>query len=667
MSYPKLVKLIVFVILFSVLIIIMRGINRGLDPMDEGSHLLSFSPLQPSGWKLSYWWVYVRYLSKLLPQSVVTFRLMRLIASVFTAIFFAFCFRKWLHLSYELDDSFLRLGIIGPFIVLGGLLDFVNGPISYSYDHMNGHLLALISGLLLLLLAEKNDDLEDRYYTYFIWLSLGFLSGLHFFVKFSAASISIVILLLILNYSFSNSSSFWKKWSLFSFILGIFISVIFTINIVGGLEIWLRLLKSFLLVTNTTSHGVIFVLYYSYIEIFDEGIYLLTYYIPVFLSIFLLIWFFRKGWRYSNIWFNLIVGLWLLISFLYATFQVSRHFPYTTFHLGILLLFLIIFAAVAWEPSKMKIKARTQNFQLHWMKILSIPLSVTASFVFLKTLLQVSSPWVLTAHKVVFSVLIGILIFLLILFFEDIWTWVLHILNSEKKLVFLYLVFLPFIGAFGTNTGVIEKSLSQAITWFAALIILFIQIQSKLEFFNLQLRQVIVAGMFVFVSLFSALQIVYGYVLHPYHLPTNLLHQTYELDNVQRLDGIMVDLESKRFYERLNETIIEHSDFSYGDPIIGLFNMPGFVYAVGGISPNVTFFTSKVEMVETCKLLEFAQIELDNPIILANTEIEVHNCLSNLNIHYPEDYRLVETLDVPYTYMVERGQGELSVFVPVTD
>lgn len=669
MIISRSVKLVALGSLLFVLVVISWGLNRGLDPMDEGFYLLSFSPVQPSGLKISYWWIFVRYMSQLLPKSIVTYRVMRLAISVLSSSFFALGFWTWFRYHWKFEGQLWKPAIIVPFIILGGLLDFVDGPLSYSYDHMNGHLLQFISGLLLFFLALKSKHFEYKSIFFLLWMCTGFFVGIQIFVKISTAVLIFVLIQLFLWLPSTGDVISWRKWSLFGFVIGLIAGIVLSVNMLGGIHTWFALLKDFSFVAEQTSHNIIFVLYFSYLEVFSEGMYILTYYIPLFLSIFLLVWFFRKGWRPTKEEkdiYLIIVGF-IFVSFLYATFQASRRNPHATFHLSMLFLFLIIFAAFAWDSSlrESDVKFRPRK---NWLNLLFILIGFFTSFIFMKALLQESSPWVLKMHKIVFSLAIGLLLALTAIFWQYLWLMFLRISKSEKQLILIYLLVVPLLGSFGTNAGFIDKTLHQDSHWFAALLIIFVQIWKKTEVFKIPFRKIIISSMIMLVTLLSSLQIVYGYMLRPYHLPTNLLSQSHLIENVQSLKGIKVDLETKHFYETLNKIISENADFQPGDPVIGLYGIPGFVYALGGSSPGVVYFPSNIGMEGTCKLLEIAQVELEDAIILANRELDDHtNCLPKLHIHYPEDYRLAETLDITYSYMAERGQDKLSVFVPITE
>jgi len=645
-----------------VLGVVIWGLNKGFDTYDEGLYLMHSLPNQEN-YNHTFWWVFIRNLFGSTQPSVLTNRYARLVITLISNGIFSFGFWQWLKSRIAKDKGILPPSLVILFLLLGGMVTFVHGPLSYSYNHMNSHLILIEAGCFLFLLSRNPLDARSKFRPDLIWILIGLFAGLQFFVKYPSTFLVIGFFVLVFLFSYKGTNPLKKYFKLLGFIFGFLAGGLFSVYLMGGTQL---IENYFIRIPSfggaVSRHTPIFLLYYSYLEIFNEGKYIFIYYLPLLASMYLLL-LFRKNT--DRKFYLILLSAALSLFFLYVTFQTAQRQPYATFQITNLLLLSTILLATS---QKILVLPPVSEMvpQLNWWKL---PL-LLASFIPLpyiaQKLLQVPSPWPLQVHKVVFSVLVSLLIAGVILYIKKFWELVFTVFSNEKYLVILYLLIMPFVGAFGTNTGLIEKSVDSLPLWFAVMVILMYEFLDR-ELIPLRYRKNIIGVFVTFIAVITSIQIIYGYVLHPYHLRENLLYQKYEVKNSERLKGIKLDYKTSEFFETLSAVVNNNSGFQYQDPVIGLFDIPGIVYALGGLSPGQAWFPRVDNIKATCGAIKRTQMEdLDQAIILSMFELTGENsaCFGELDIDLDGKYWLVDVIEVPFEYLKKRGQDNLYIYVP---
>jgi hypothetical protein len=228
--------------------------------------------------------------------------------------------------------------------------------------------------------------------------------------------------------------------------------------------------------------------------------------------------------------------------------------------------------------------------------------------------------------------------------------------------VLLVLAALPFIDAVGTNQNLVWYTSNLATVWF----VMILMLQARLSV-RLKLRHVSCVLM-VALAGFGQVQILHQHLLSPYRLPTSLFGQTERVQGVPALANVMVDAESKRFFEGLRRMLEEGSGFREGDPIIALYDMPGVVYAMGGVSPGGAwfFFEERAQSMNCLKLEAAAGAGLKRAVLLVRERPrpEFLRCLEDAGVDFPAAYSRVGA--IPQPYVEGRGVGsEVGPFVAV--
>ncbi len=145
------------------------------------------------------------------------------------------------------------------------------------------------------------------------------------------------------------------------------------------------------------------------------------------------------------------------------------------------------------------------------------------------------------------------------------------------------LAVLPVIASIGTNSNILIHFASNQAPWFLLIAFLSMLISARLRspYFTIA---ILAAALSV-----SIVQFVDGYIFHPYNLNSSLTSQTKSVDGLEKLKGIFVDPNLKEFLEQTNSILTAHG-FRKGDPLLVLYEMPGVVYALSGLSPGQAWY-----------------------------------------------------------------------------
>jgi hypothetical protein len=169
------------------------------------------------------------------------------------------------------------------------------------------------------------------------------------------------------------------------------------------------------------------------------------------------------------------------------------------------------------------------------------------------------------------------------------------------------------------------------------------------------------ANCLLVVLLLSAVTIfrfVNGYVYHPYFLCDSLLSQNYDASRLPSLKGIRLSRPALEFLTAVSD-LLRQGGFQRGDQIIGLYDLPGVVYAVGGNAPVVAWlFPSKeFEKFRPTWFHDIAAKAKPRLFLLTSWDLAPKTIasLQKAGIDFPKDFSLLGKTQIkPY----EDGYGE---------
>lgn len=219
-------------------------------------------------------------------------------------------------------------------------------------------------------------------------------------------------------------------------------------------------------------------------------------------------------------------------------------------------------------------------------------------------------------------------------------------------------VVLPFAGAVGTGNAITTGAIACMAPWFAALLLLLVLVSSVCH-----TRLIVVAGMAV-VAMFACVQIATAYLSFPYRLNGGVLHQTVSTEIGIPPATLKLDPETSGFFKALRNSA-EANGFKAGDDLLAFHAKPGIVFAMGGRSPGLQWYSGGYRGSRAaCEMgLSLAPPErLKEAFILQglNSAAAMPD-LKRFGIRFPEDYRLCGHFVLPVTketVVLWRPRGE---------
>ena len=199
----------------------------------------------------------------------------------------------------------------------------------------------------------------------------------------------------------------------------------------------------------------------------------------------------------------------------------------------------------------------------------------------------------------------------------------------------ILLFIIPFIGAFGSNNGLIINSIYFAGFWFAGLIIIYYK--------QLITRQSLLVIIFI-LSIICILSFSKNYIKDPYRqLP--LTKQTEKITQLPNGKHILVDPVTKTYLTEIYATL-NANGFSKHTPIIGTYKIPGIIYLVDGTAPGSIIWYKEETNKFLPKSLQNSNKDLQKSIFIMQNPCsrELINKLKEFDIHFPENYELKGTI-----------------------
>jgi hypothetical protein len=216
-------------------------------------------------------------------------------------------------------------------------------------------------------------------------------------------------------------------------------------------------------------------------------------------------------------------------------------------------------------------------------------------------------------------------------------------------LVVLMLFALPFCGSVGTSNPLQFGMRYVLAPWFALLALLLGRLSAPAR-----TRWAVPVGLAV-LSAFSTVYVVRGPLEAPYRLLTGLAGQT-EDTSIGRGATLKLDPVLHAFITDVRKAA-DASGFRPGDDLLGFYNMPGIVFALGGRSPGLAWYMTGYpgSPLVAARALALADRERVRRAYILQTKASTEwlQSLAPLGINFPDDYVLGGTFTIPYSWAKE--------------
>jgi hypothetical protein len=224
-----------------------------------------------------------------------------------------------------------------------------------------------------------------------------------------------------------------------------------------------------------------------------------------------------------------------------------------------------------------------------------------------------------------------------------------HIHLSWNTLVILgYLFFIPAIGAIGTSNDIYDNFAFQIVGWQAILFSCFAVVGS---IFAMPLLLPLCGTM---TSIIIGCIGEYGNQYKSYRLHGSLAQQTVPVTIGYPGTKIYFEPMTAACFQLMKEIFTENG-FKPGDDILGLFDVPGFVHAMGGVSPGHQWHYARgypEEMLEVTyqHLAQVPTERLQKSFLIQRDSIEsFQHYLQKLELSIPQDYVFAGNLFWPHS------------------
>ncbi len=197
---------------------------------------------------------------------------------------------------------------------------------------------------------------------------------------------------------------------------------------------------------------------------------------------------------------------------------------------------------------------------------------------------------------------------------------------------------LPYIGAFGTNNSIHANCFYQLGPWFVVAALLLAELDriwrtawpSRLGLLGL--------------AIMVALQFYDGYWLQPYRVSGTRWNQT-EPTTIGDPGTTLRLTPATHDFIITSQRILHEHGFKPGDDLLVFFNLPGFVFAMGGSSPGYPWYYEGNPHVFELNAMRLSFIELERRkrafIVRNGDPARFLPYLHEAGLNFPEDYKLI--------------------------
>jgi hypothetical protein len=598
--FPSALTALIGLLLALSLILILWGSNKGFDLTDEGTYMLlsSYPDQYPSNWTGFH--ILISSIQSVIPVSIINVRLLRLTITLLANIAFATAFLAWLD-SY-FSGSHKTLQRFKPFLFLlllsSTLMPYTLLPQTPGYNDVAGIFGLLAVACILLALRPKTASPPQTSRSGLIGLS-GFLLVFAAFGKWSSGLAQFLLFITVIPLSLPGPSLRSIVHAAICFFAGISLGLA-TIHFgIINLVTFCQGLKAAILLAANHEHPPAQMLFSYAKEMLN------LFLIPL-----------KYGW-------------WGIVLTILFSWRVSKNKTET-----LPLFDKVIFAAII---------VNLAYYSIHKDLFLGSNAYVQTSvraYVLIAILLlafwttrQVCAPVSQTPPILPSSLE------------QPIASW----RKISGPLLMLFL--LPLGIAAGTIGSLFSVGVYVFASWMAILIIL--------ACYATRYRLGNVLSLFLLLAAFALMesQFVTGYLFRPYRLPSPLFKQTERVPGLSKGEGLGFDAPTAKFLSELNH-LYRAANPAEDQPLIGIYNLPGLVYLLGGVSPGPVWYqdangAGSVHLIPQLwsSTENNAQTRSHSPkpfLLLPETlRPEVQEVLL-ARLAYPAAYKLVGSVQSPY-------------------
>jgi len=575
-----------------VLGVLVWSANRGFDPTDESYALLYYRyPVEYPG-SVSNFYLLVNKFFSPATTGILTYRFLAYGVAVLGTTLFGLGFTSWLRAEMRFSTQypapwFISSVFVLPWLLTAALLTFSISPRAFSYNGINT--LFALSSVAALLTAIKRPALAERSSSRrWLWLVLcGVPVGLQVFIKISTAAVLLGTLGLVMLVVL------WERgWQtvLGNWVLlgvGFGLGILLYFGLIQPPQIWWSL-------------------YQAEVKSLMQGQYSMGSLLSIYMD-------------------SLLHNLHLLA------------YPWGPV-LG------VVATGVYWQTQRVAIASMDKR---KWFAVLFLCVGFLLYYGWKRQ-------WYASTHingKQTLAVLTALLLLAVIpgvagLFRNrDVWRRWWHTRQMRRILaVGGLLIVMPLVMSVGTVNDLSINILCDLTTWFAAIVLVLLWLPIPVRLFAW------VPLMLSLPLLYAAEQTLWGTLQTPYMLTGPMHAESEPLAFPGMRQPIRVNISVHQMITGI-KGLLGQGGFQYGDPIIALYDMPGLVYASGGVSPAQPWFFSGRDA-RNCQVLDRTKLPLQRAYLLINEppSAQFITCLAEHTGHrFPADYVLLGTVPNAYT------------------
>jgi hypothetical protein len=217
--------------------------------------------------------------------------------------------------------------------------------------------------------------------------------------------------------------------------------------------------------------------------------------------------------------------------------------------------------------------------------------------------------------------------------------------GKTVKLV-LWLVFLvtPFFGAYGSTTSVYLNGALYAICWTSALLLVALEIAHAWD------AAIVLRFTTIPIAMYAAAQLFHGQVVLPYMSTVPLWQENTPTQIGPNGSVVQVNAAASACINETRRILTEHG-FNSGDDIFCFFNVPGLVYAVGGVSPVIPWYFGRIYVgnpVEEIHMQAAGEDRRRKAFIITQADVlQFRDHFHRGGFNFPENYEEIGSLKNP--------------------
>ena len=581
---------IVGLLMFSIIIVLILSINKGLDFTDEGGFLLSYKNANLYKGGVYNYHIIISKLTNWLNPNIIIYRWLSHFLMLFSSLILAIGLHKWIKEKYKPYGVFKNFIFLFCFISIGNFLFYFTGLQTLHNNTLTNIFLQISIGIILYLFSVEPSRLLASKINLLLIIVIGIICPFSFFVKFSTGILqfgSHLILLFILTLRLPIRQI-------------VLVASLFLVAVIAGFLAYFTFFQTY---TEWKSN---FLDEYSMLSDHSPKE-LIQKYLDSFFALI--------NFAFLNFYWLIIFPLFIVLSGRFSALSYFKNKP-------VLINAILIVATL-------------------------IFINKIYQFQFYRSLF-LSNNWITGFNAYFYFVIIGfqLLLCLSILIAKKRLSLSYFKENLKKVILVLFLLTSPFMGAFGTANPLFLNVLIHIAPLFCLIVILTIELSKHIN------KPFFLSFFIIFPSIITTTQIIDGNINCPYYSGTgyvaqrlNYYQQSEPVNEIPVLKGIYLDKEKKKFLIDL-KNIFEKNNYRIGYPILG-FHMPGIVYSLEGISPGAPYFLNQPRDRKA-----FDRFELHNnpPIILLKEGESIIKDLYDQIIKKGidlADYSLIGIVDYP--------------------